>query len=137
MSDHSKALWRESSGSGVVLDAAPYAMRDDSGSAKWDAAANVLPRGAFVDYAGKYLLIDLATEYALEDVGGFYRLVAGGVAAARFVDTNGKYLATVGAPDVDTDARVFADGGVGTLRVVPESADRLELVAIANRIRLY
>lgn len=135
MSDHSKALWRESSGSGAVLDAVPMYLRFDGAdvvfSPTWPAQLEFVD----ADGTGDYMPLDLTPRYFVYD-GTDLVIDTIGPAVALLADDG------VGGIEVTTDltrasiADLYADGD-GHLYVVPRTRDRLEAVLVGGNIQLY
>lgn len=135
MSDHSKALWRESSGSGAVLAATPMYIRRDGVDAVFSPTWPEQLAFIDVDGAGDYTLLDLAPRYLVFS-GADLVIDAIGPAVAVLADDG------AGGLEITTDltraaaADLFTDGD-GNLWVIPRTADRLEAVAVNGDIQLY
>lgn len=135
MSEHSKALWRESSGSGAVLAATPLYLRFDGADVVFSPTWPEQLAFVDVDATGDYTLLDLTPRYLVFS-GADLVIDAIGPAAALIADDG------AGGLEVTTDltraavADLFSDGD-GNLWVVPRTADRLEAVTVAGNIQLY
>lgn len=135
MSDHSKALWRESSGSGVVLAAAPMYLRYDGADVVFSAIAPAELAFFALGADGDYTLLDLVPRFFVFD-GADLVIDAIGPAAAIIADDG------AGGLEITTDltrtpvADLLSDGA-GNIYVVPRTADRLEAVTVGGNIQLY
>lgn len=132
--EHSKAIWRERSGSGIVLDAVPMYLRYDGADVVFSATSPA--QLAFIRVvAPDVVLLDLAPRYIVFD-GSDLVIGAVGPAVAVLADDG------FGGIELTTDlsrapiADLLADGA-GNVWAVLRSADRLEAVTVAGNIHLY
>jgi hypothetical protein len=129
---HGNSLWNEpETGDGSTR--AGRFRRD--GNQNWYVDVAGTKQGALLELSGPgngYTLIDIEHEWMLVDDGnGGYLFQQGGVAAAVLADDgNGGFIVSA---DVSAKAaRFFPDGGAAVVRVVPNSADELELSVFSN-----
>jgi hypothetical protein len=134
---HGSSLWQEPAGSGGAPT--PVAVSFVKSGAKWIVSTTGAAQGRLLDVLGrgKYLLIDITTEYPLTTVtGSKVTPTAGGTAAAVMATTSAKYYAAVIGAAAQT-ARYFKDATRGKLRLVPNAAAETLLVLIRGKVRSY
>jgi hypothetical protein len=133
---HGSSLWQEPAGSGGAPT--PVAVSFVKSGAKWIVSTTGAAQGRLLDVLGhgKYVLIDVTTEYPLTTVAGSkVTPTAGGVAAAVMATVGSKYSAA--ALGATPTAKYFKDATLGKLRLVPNAAPETLLVLIRGKVRSY
>src|SRR5581483_1849217 len=136
---HGKALWPEPAGSGATPTVRRAVFRVN-GARKFAPTFGATPQAALIDVYGngKYLLVDLRTEYVFVDNGhGKATLAVNGAAPAVAVMAlvTGK-LTQVPVGTAPQAAQFFV-GPTGKLLCVPLAARRASMVLVGGKVRVY
>lgn len=132
---HSKAIWRESSGSGAVLDASPMFLVRSGADIDFSATGPEAFAFYDIDGSGDYTLLDLTPVFIVA-AGADLDVNTVGPAAAVMADDG------AGGIEITTDlsrtpiADLFFETG-GDLVVVLRTRDRLEAALVGGNIQLY